>query len=346
MPNVREAVQRIGFDFQKRHLLAGLLPLGLIALLAASPHLLGDQVRDGLDGIGEARPVWLWLAAGGFAGSLVCSGLAWRLALSSLGARITCSDAAARYGVGSLVNSLAPAKLGTAVRLALFAQPLRGEGRLWTVGGIGTAIGAAHTFWLAILVAIAASAGVVPTWPLAILGALLLAAGGAVYVARHSRPARRFAHLLDAFRELGSSPRRAAMLLGVTGLSMLARVAAAAALAAAFGLPHPLAVAVLVVPAVEMAAFLPLTPGNIGVASAAVAFALRTRGIDGDVALSVGIAFNAVETLVSLAFGAGSGLYLASGTSLLRRRLATVAGAVGCAAVASAFSWTVLLPLS
>ena len=77
----------------------------------------------------------------------------------------------------------------------------------------------------------------------------------------------------------------------------------------------------LVVPALEMAAFLPLTPGNIGVSSAAVAFALRTQGVDGDVALSVGIAFNAVETLTSLAFGAGSGLYLASGTSLIRRRL-------------------------
>jgi uncharacterized membrane protein YbhN (UPF0104 family) len=333
-------------DIQKRHLLAGALPLGVIALLAASPHLLGDQVREGLEGVGEARPAWLWLAAAGFVGSIVCCGLAWRLALRSCGAEIGYSDCAARYGLGSLVNSVAPAKLGTALRLALFAQPLHGEGRLWTAGGIGTAIGAAHIFWLAILVAVAASAGVVPAWPLAILAALLLAAGVAVYVARHTRPARRFAHVLDAFRELGSSPKRAAWMLAVTGGATLARVAAAAAIAGAFGLERPLAIAILVVPAVEMAAFLPLTPGNIGVSSAAVAFALKSQGIDGDLALSAGIAFNAVETLVSLAFGAGSALYLASGTSLLRRRLATVAAATGCAGLASAFSWTVLLPLS
>ena len=338
-------MDRIGFDIRKRHLLAGALPLGLIALVAASPQLLGRQVHQGLEGIGNATPAWLWLAAGGFVASLVLMGVAWRAALRSCGAELDVSDSAARYGVGCLVNSIAPAKLGTALRLALYAQPLQGEGRLWTAGGVGTAIGAAHTVWLGILVAVAASAGVVPVWPLALLGGLLVAAAVAVYVARHSRPARRFAHVLDAFRELGSSPRGAATLLAWTGLAMVARVGAAASLAFAFGLDQPLKIAVLVVPAVEMAAFLPLTPGNIGVSSAAVAFALRSQGVESDLALSVGIAFNAVETLSSLAFGAGAALYLASGTSLLRRRLATVAAAAGCMGLASAFGWTVLYPL-
>jgi uncharacterized membrane protein YbhN (UPF0104 family) len=339
-------VERIGFDIRKRHLFAGGLSLGLIALIAASPQLLGDQVRNGLEGIADARPAWLWLAAGGFVSSLVLMGTAWHAALRSCGAELDVSDSAARYGVGSLVNSIAPAKLGTAVRLALYAKPLHGEGRLWTVGGVGTAIGAAHTVWLGILVAVAASAGVVPVWPLALLGGMLVAAAAAVYVARHSRPARRFAHVLDAFRELGRSPRSAAPLLGWTGLAMAARVGAAASLAFAFGLERPLMVAVLIVPAVEMAAFMPLTPGNIGVASAAVAFALRSQGVDSHLALSTGIAFNAVETLSSLAFGSGAALYLASGTSLLRRRLATVAAATGCIGLASAFGWTVLYPLS
>ena len=229
-------MDRIGLDIRKRHLLAGVLPLGLIALVAASPKLLGDQVRSGLEGIGNATPAWLWVAALGFVASLALSGFAWRAALRSCGAEIGYSDAAARYGVGCLVNSIAPAKLGTALRLALYAQPLHGEGRLWTVGGIGTAIGAAQTLWLAILVAVAASAGVLPVWPLAILAGLLIAAGIAIYVARHSRPARRFAHVLDAFRAIGSSPRRAATLLGWTGLAMVARVSAAAALAFAFAL--------------------------------------------------------------------------------------------------------------
>ncbi len=339
-------MERIGLHIQKRHLVAGALSLGLIALLAASPHLLGDQVHKGLDGIGDASATWLWIAASAFILSLVCSGLAWRAALRSCGADVGRSDAAARYGVGCLVNSLAPARLGTAVRLALYSHTLRGEGRLWTVGGIATAIGAAHMFWLGILVAIAASAGVVPAWPLAIIISALVGAGIAVWFARHTASARRFTHLLDAFRELGSSPRRAATLLAWTGLSMAVKVAAATSLAAAFGISHPLTVAALVIPAVELAAILPLTPGSIGVSSAAVAFALRSQGIDGDLAIAAGIAYNAVETLASMAFGGGSALYLASGTSLLRRRLATVAAAAGCAGLASAFSWTVLLPLS
>ena len=70
--------------------------------------------------------------------------------------------------------------------------------------------------------------------------------------------------------------------------------------------------AFLIVPAVELAAILPLTPGNIGVAGAAVAFALRAQGVEGDLALASGIAFNAVETLASMAFGSVGALYLAA----------------------------------
>jgi hypothetical protein len=77
----------------------------------------------------------------------------------------------------------------------------------------------------------------------------------------------------------------------------------------------------------------------------AVAFALHTQGIHGDVALSMGIAFNAVETVSSLAFGAGGALYLATGSSRVRPRLAAFAGATACAALAGAFSLTVFAPL-
>jgi uncharacterized membrane protein YbhN (UPF0104 family) len=127
---------------------------------------------------------------------------------------------------------------------------------------------------------------------------------------------------------------------------MALRVAAAAAVMASFGVEQPLAAAFLVVPAVQLAAFLPLTPGNIGVAGAAVAFALRTRGIETDLALTAGIAFNAVETLTSLVFGSGSALYLAGAETSARRWTTAVAGATACAALAGAFSWTVLAPLA
>ena len=60
---------------------------------------------------------------------------------------------------------------------------------------------------------------------------------------------------------------------------MALRLAAAAAIAAAFGVDRPLAAALLIIPALDLAGILPLTPGNVGVASAAVAFALKAHGV-------------------------------------------------------------------
>jgi uncharacterized membrane protein YbhN (UPF0104 family) len=339
------ALERPIFRLKAPHLIAAALSLAFVAFAAASPQLLGDQVRNGIAGLHHATPAWLWVAAGCFVLSLVTSATAWRAALRSCDGEIGVADASARYGLGCLVNAIAPVKLGTAVRVALYSRALPGEGRLWAAGGVCSAIGAAQTFWLMILVAIAAVAGVVPAWPLAVLACALVATGVAVWVARHSRPARRFAHVLDAFRAIGTCPRTAFLLLGWTGVAMAARLGAGASLAAAFGLPHPIAIAFLVVPAVELASFLPLTPANIGVAAAAVVFALRTQGIEGDVAIAMGIAFNAVETLSSLAFGAAGGLYLATGSERVRPRLAAFAGATACAALAGAFSLTVFTPL-
>ena len=135
-------------------------------------------------------------------------------------------------------------------------------------------------------------------------------------------------------------------MLGWIGLATLARIAAATAIASAFGIENPLLAAMLVVPALELAGTLPLTTGNIGVASAAAAFALKAHGVGADVALSAGIAFGAVETLTSLAFGAGSALYLAGAVSPgSRRRLTTAVAAAGCLALGAAFGATVLFPV-
>ena len=94
----------------------------------------------------------------------------------------------------------------------------------------------------------------------------------------------------------------------------------------------------LVVPALELAGTLPLTPGNIGVASAAAAFALKAHGAGADVALSAGIAFGAVETIASIAFGAGSVLYLAGAVApdappSARRWVTAAVSATGCLAL-------------
>ena len=335
-----------GVELRRGHVLWCGLSLGLAALALASPQLLGDQVRDGLAGLEEASAAWLWLAGCCFAGALVVAGAVWRAGLRSLDTSIGLVDSAACFGAGSLVNSLAPAKLGTAVRLALYTRAVKGEGRIWSVAGVGTAIGAAHLFWLGVLAVIAAAAGVVPLWTLLILPCALLGGVAAAFFARRLHSSRRIAHVLDGFRELGRSPRATASLLAWTGLAMAIRLAAVSAVMAAFGIDRPLTAAFLVVPAVQLAGFLPLTPGNIGVAGAAAAFALRAHGVEADLAVTAGIAFNVVETVSSLAFGAGSALYLAGAQTAVRRWAPVAAGATACAALAGAFSWTVLVPLA
>jgi uncharacterized membrane protein YbhN (UPF0104 family) len=336
----------LGFDVSRRHLLIGGFSLAALAVVAASPQLLGHQVAAGFDGLDSATPVWLWTGALAFVAALTSAGWAWRSALGCCGARICHGDAAARYAVGSLVNSLTPAKIGTAVRLALYSRAVEGEGRVWTTSGVGAVIGAAQAFWLTALVAIATVAGVLPLWPLAALLGIVGVTGLAMVVAARWRPSARIGHLLDAFRALDSSPRSALVILAWMGLGMAGRLGAAASVCAAFGVRNPIAAAFLIIPAVDLAATLPLTPGNLGVASAAVAVALKAHGVTAAMAMSIGIGFSAVETSASLAFGTASVLYLAARVPGARRWTFAVAAAAGCAALAGAFSFTVLVPLA
>jgi hypothetical protein len=89
----------------------------------------------------------------------------------------------------------------------------------------------------------------------------------------------------------------------------VARVAAAIAVAAAVGIPAPVLTALLVVPAIDLAGLFAITPGNIGLKSGAIALALQAQGVDMTTALSMGIAFHAVETLVGITFGSAGALY-------------------------------------
>jgi len=87
----------------------------------------------------------------------------------------------------------------------------------------------------------------------------------------------------------------------------------AACVAAAFDVPRPLLSAVAIVAAIELAATLPLTPGNVGLSSAAVAFVLAAQGMPGDIALAAGLALALVETATSLAVGLCGVAYLTRG---------------------------------
>jgi hypothetical protein len=317
-----------------------LTALAVVVALAATPQLLGPKVSAALSSLHGADGTWLTIATIGFAaGFLSCVG-AWRAALGAAGGRICPLQAAARLGVGSLVNSVAPAKLGDAVKIALCSRAIEGPDRLWTAGGVYAALGAARALTIAVLAVAASVTGALPLWPVFLLCGGVVALGAVALSSPKWRRHHRIAHLLEGFAALERSPRAAATVLAWSFAVALTRLAATAAAAAALGLPNPVLAALVIMPALDLASAIPLTPGNVGIGSAAVAAALASRGIGMSQALGVGIAIQALETLVSVVAGSLGGLYLARPGETVRRwtlRVATVGIAAGAAAMLGIF---------
>jgi uncharacterized membrane protein YbhN (UPF0104 family) len=330
----------------RRVVLATALFAAAAAVVAAMPGLLGARVGDAVAGLEDARPGWLWLAALGFLGSLFTSALGWRAALRLCGGRLSRSDAAARYGIGSLVNSLSPARVGEPVRVALFARALDGKDRAWRMGGVFGVIAATRCVVFCVLVLGAAALGAVPFRPVLVLGAVAVAAGVVAFIARDRTPRTHAAHLFDAFRELGRSPVGGARVAGWIALSAASRLCAAMAIAAALGVHSPVLAALVIMPMLYLAGLIPLS-GNLGVTGGAVVIALHTQGVPLGQAATTGLAFQAVETAAGITFGLAGALLLARFSSpVTRRRLLVIAGGGAAACVAAAVCATVVLPVA
>src|SRR5689334_4284102 len=89
----------------RRNLAFSLALLAGLAVVATTPQLAGSHVARAFGQLDDANPTWLWVAGAGFVASLLCAAGAWWSALAACGARLAFGDAAACYGVGSLVNS-------------------------------------------------------------------------------------------------------------------------------------------------------------------------------------------------------------------------------------------------
>jgi uncharacterized membrane protein YbhN (UPF0104 family) len=320
--------------------LVSLLALAAVVVAAAMPQLLQGRVAAAIDALGGADPHWLWLAALGYVGGFVCTVASWRAALAAAGGKICPRQAAARLGVGSLVNTFAPAKIGDAVKVALCAKAIEGPQRIWTTGGVYAGLAAARSIMLALLLIVASATGALPLWPVFVLlgmaGTLAVVASSSTRWRRHPRIAR----LLEGFAALERSPRAIATVLGWTAGMVVCRFAATVAAAAALGLPHPVLAALVIMPALDVAAAIPLTPGNIGIGSGAVAMALASRGIGTSQALGVAFAIQAVETLVGVSIGTLGAAYLTKPSPVVRRwamRAGALAGSATLAAGLGAY---------
>jgi uncharacterized membrane protein YbhN (UPF0104 family) len=324
----------------RRTAAAGIAAIVALAAVVLLRGMIFDRVGEAAGGLASASPQQLWLVVGAFVAVMVASGCAWRAGLRACGGAIGVADASARYAVGSLANSLAPGGCGGPVRIALFARALPSVDRVWTSAGVATAISVARAPALALLVVAAASVGGFPLWPLLVLGGVMAAAVAVALIARRRTPHAHIAHVLDAFRALGGSPRAAVSLVGWVSAAAGARVIAAATIAAAFDVSSPLSAAVVMLPALALSSLVPLTPGNLGVGSGAIAVALHMAGVDGGTAIAIGIAYQGIETGVGVLGGALGLLTLAAPpVPAWSTRLAGVGGAL---VVAAAFGATVL----
>jgi uncharacterized membrane protein YbhN (UPF0104 family) len=307
-----------------------------VLLVGAGVALAATRIGRGtfdsaLDSLGQARPGWLLLAVGAFAAGLFCSAAAWSCGLRACGSASAYSDVCARYAVGSLVNAVAPAHLGGAVRLGLLSQTLTGEERIWRAGGIGGAVAAARALSLSVLVVVAAAWANVPLWPAPVLAVVVLCLVS-ICMRLSRRVSGHVCSLLQVFGIFRRSHRAGTKLFAWVALASVARLAAASAMAVSLDVHRPIFVALVLVTAVALSGVLPLTPGNFGTGAGAVALALHGTGVPVGTALAVGVAFQAVETFAGMTLGLAGVASLASPASRVRR-WSLAAAAVGAVAV-------------
>jgi glycosyltransferase 2 family protein len=329
--------------FPARRLAAGTGGI-LLAAAVAALVLQSGRLERSISLVQDANPAYIWLAAVAFLGSLVAGASAWRTTLAGCGSRVGRVDACTRYGVGSLLDSFLPARLGDAARVTLFARTLPGGSGVLVAAGALAAIELSHVAVQAALLAGASGLFSFPLLPVAALAGGAAAGVGVLMLLRHRLKERRVRHLLDGVDALLHDPRRGVRLIGWQLAATVCRIAAAAAVAASLGVHSPLIAAVIVTAALDLAGLLPIAPGNIGVTSAAVALALERAGVDPATAVACGLVFHGVQLLVGIGFGLVSAAFVAGDHPAARARVVRVAAAAACFCAVAA-SGVALLPV-
>jgi uncharacterized membrane protein YbhN (UPF0104 family) len=258
-----------------------------------------NGAADGEDHHRMRQAIEIALAGTCFAAALACCAGSWR---TMLAARIGIGGAVARYSVGSLTNTFLPGRVGDAVRVGLFSRVAPGGGGVLAVAGAVAAVGTVRWLALVPLGIAGALSSTLPPLALVVAAVALLPLRIAwLFARRGSRRAR------AALAPLRCASRATfAVVGGLVCGTLVARVAGVTLAGAALGVSHPFASALLVVPALELAGIVPLTPANIGIAGGAAAVVFHTQGMPMHAALAAGLVLHAIETAAALAIGGTS----------------------------------------
>jgi uncharacterized membrane protein YbhN (UPF0104 family) len=220
------------------------------------------------------------------------------------------------FSIGLLANATLPGRVGELARVAVLTRHMPRLAGAWaTLVGTVFAHRAFDVIPAALLVAWVLAAAEIPEWAVTSL-AILFTIGGALLVfalltARHHDKEQLDG--LDAARRLWTMAR--------LGLGVMHRPAAAAAAIVfqligwicqllavwtamkAFGIDVELAAAGLVLVLMNMAAIIPLWPGNVGLLQVAIATPLVGYGIPYAQGFAFGLGLQVIEASVGIGFG-------------------------------------------
>jgi hypothetical protein len=271
----------------------------LVAAALAAAFPLVTEAQDAILRLRAADPAQVVSAGLLHVAMLVASALCWRRSFGAFGSRIGGVDACVRYGVGTFLNAVAPARAGGAVRIGLFSRSLNGERSVQRSGTALLAIASVRVASVTALLAGTAAAGLAPRW---LVAAPVVVVVPAVVVHGRLRPLRE-----------NLSSRCLATLFCWAALAAAFRCASIVVALAAVGVPSPLTAGLVGWLGLEPAALVPLAPGLAGVGGAAVAMAISARGVAPATAVAGGVAFYAAEAVAGIVFGAlATGAFLVS----------------------------------
>jgi hypothetical protein len=177
------------------------------------------------------------------------------------------------------VNSFAPWHLGDLVRAALLCRALPSGAPARIVGCLGFVQGVRVVTLGALALASWLPAEMAPLPVLAAIGGVLV-------------------------------HRKQAKIVALALLASATKVAAVAVALLALDMPRPLAAALAIVPALELAGLVPLTPANLGAASAAISVVLQAQGVPLTESLPASIVLHGIEIFAGVLFGSGSAVFL------------------------------------